>query len=100
MKILNPDDNPTHLISVIPETYPESKAILTILHELSGASVTETLNITQVNGYIEMTTEEVTVKEGASYELTILNFDTEKVIWRGKAYATAAADLQNYKLTQ
>jgi hypothetical protein len=47
-----------------------------------------------------MTTEEVTVKEGASYELTILNFDTEKVIWRGKAYATAAVDLQNYKLTQ
>lgn len=97
MKILNPDDQ-SHTLSVYPALYV-AKVYFTILHELSGQSDTFTLDASTNGNYLELEAFTYTIKEGGSYELTIKDFDTEVVIYRGKAYGTSAADLQNYKLT-
>lgn len=97
MKVFNPADE-DHVLQIIPSEYAATGQV-SILHELSGAAINKTLEFTTVDGYLVSKPFEYPFKEGASYELNV--YDNEKnLIYRGKAFATSASDLQNYKLTQ
>jgi len=39
----------------------------------------------------------MTLSEGASFETKVLDTD-DKLLWRGKIYATSQTDLENYTL--
>lgn len=97
MKVFDPTDE-DHVLQIIPSEYVATGQLY-ILHELSGTLTDKSLEFTTVNGYLVSSPFEYPFKEGASYEISVYD-DKKDLIYRGKAFATSAADLQNYKLTQ
>ena len=96
MKVFNTLSS-DHAIRIIPSQYV-TQAKMTILHELTGETWTINLNCTRTFGYL-LAPFSFQFKEAANYELTVTTLAGD-VIYRGKAYATAQGDLQNYKITE
>jgi hypothetical protein len=96
MKVFDPTDE-DHVLQIIPSEYVATGQLY-ILHELSGTLTDMGIEFTTVNGYLVSSPFEYAFKEGGSYEISVLD-DSRNLIYRGKAFATSASDLQNYKLT-
>jgi len=97
MKVFKPADT-THVLSIYPRFYV-SNVDLYIRYELKPETAFKSVPTTTENGYLvgEFT---YTFVEGGSYELEVFDSATKKLLYRGKAYATAQTDLENYKLTK
>lgn len=95
MKVFLPVSDP-QLFKVRPRT-GETNVKVYLRNELTQV---ETVGDLQV-GTLDYQFLEVSVandfKPGEDYQIKILTA-TEVIIWMGKAYVTAQADLQNYKL--
>jgi hypothetical protein len=67
-----------------------------LIHDELKDQQTEIENIEAYcdNGYMTFDFE-YTFREGGNYSITI---ESDTLIWRGKAYATDATDLENYKV--
>ena len=96
MKVFLPTET-DHTLRIFPKEYV-TDATLTIRHELKGASTEIALSCTVDGNYLSAPFT-YTFKESGSYELTVKKTD-KTVIYRGKAYATAQTDTQNYKMTE
>lgn len=92
---MNTVDN-NHVLNVIPREYAE-EVRLVMWNEMTSVS-TEIDNIitTTTNGHLEIPFNHYFI-EGDSAETKVFDMDN-KLIWRGKIYATSQTDLENFTL--
>jgi hypothetical protein len=94
MIILRPSET-TQTMTIIPR-YEVDLVTLIIRNESKATEETfEDLTATYSYGYLTFEFEK-TVTEGSTFEFEVLN--NLNVIYRGKAFATDAEDLENYKI--
>lgn len=94
MQVFRPN-NITHQLLFIPRFGVEN-VLLEITNELRGNVDILPINGTVFNN-VFFGNFNYTFKEGASYDLIVKDYDN-RLLFRGKAYATDVEDLQNYKL--
>jgi len=94
MQVFKPS-NISHTLVFIPRVNT-TNVILKLRNELRDTENNISIVGTVVNN-VFMGSFSYTFKEGGTYEIEV--FDTmEKLLFRGKAFATDVTDLQNYKL--
>jgi hypothetical protein len=74
-----------------------SNVVMEFYHELKNTLTSVSATTTNESGYMRINFD-IYVVEGDSFELTIKNTQN-KVIWKGKAYATEQTDLQDFQFT-
>lgn len=87
----------TQTIKVIPRA-DNTAILLDIRNEETDVTVRTALTGTFLNGYLSVAFTYDFI-EGGSYEVDIYTA-TEEILWRGKAYATAQTDLENFKINK
>ena len=82
-------------LTIIPR-FEETNVSVTIRSEQLDSEVTTSYTATTTNGYmiIPVTYD---FKESESYEITVTD-NSGTIIWRGKGFATAETNLQEYKM--
>lgn len=81
----------------IPRNYNEGELTFLLRDELRDTTINiEILGAFYQNNVLILNFEEPILKEGQSFEVTINENDI--LIYRGKAFATAQTDLENFKL--
>lgn len=83
----------------IPRNYNEGEITFLMRDELRDITYNIVpLTINYVNNILIFQFEEPELKEGQSFEITINEDDV--LIYRGKAFATAQTDLENFELNK
>jgi hypothetical protein len=86
-------------LNCIPRSYNDGVITLLLRDELKD--ITHTISVDSIyyqNSVLMLSFEDITLKEGQSFEV-IIN-ENDQLIYRGKAYATAQADLENFELNK
>lgn len=97
MKVFRPT-NETHILRIFARRF-FSNPILVIRHELTGIENEIQIEAIEENGYT-IGNFEYQFAEGGSYTIELKEPVTDRLLYRGKAYATDQLDLENYKLTK
>jgi hypothetical protein len=83
----------------IPRNYNEGELTFFLRDELRDITYTiEVLEILYENKILKLDFDEPILIEGQSFEITINEDDV--LIYRGKAFATAQTDLENFELNK
>ena len=92
---MNTIDN-NHVLSVIPREYAEEVRLVMWNEMTSVSTQIDHIFTTPANGHLEIPFSHYFI-EGDSAETKVFNMD-DKLIWRGKIYATSQTDLENFTL--
>ena len=84
-----------HVLTVIPRFYT-TDVKLYLWNELKSMETVLTCVATETNGYLEIPFTYF-LTEGDSIETKVTD-TTDKLMWRGKIYATSQTDLENFTL--
>jgi hypothetical protein len=84
-----------HVLSIIPRFY-ETEVKLILWNEIKEVQTNLTITATITNGYLEIPFT-LYLEEGDSLEVKVTNM-ADKLMWRGKIYATSQTDLENFTL--
>ena len=86
-------------LNCIPRSYNEGVITLYLRDELKDLTHDISVNsIYYQNGILMLEFSDITLKEGQSFEIVIN--ENDNLIYRGKAYATAQTDLENFELNK
>lgn len=97
MVVLNPNDS-THIISVLPRVYNlDYPHVFNIYNEDTKEDILGDLNGTFLNNGYVVYDLKLSVSEGDSYSVKIVQETTDEIIWRGKMFATSQVP-QNYNI--
>jgi hypothetical protein len=86
-------------LNCIPRSYNDGIITLLLRDELKD--LTHTINVDSIyyqNSILMLQFSDIILKEGQSFEV-IIN-ENDQLIYRGKAYATAQTDLENFELNK
>ena len=86
-------------LNCIPRSYNDGVITLLLRDELKD--LTHTISVDSIyyqNSVLMLSFEDITLKEGQSFEVIIK--ENDQLIYRGKAYATAQTDFENFELNK
>lgn len=84
-----------YTLKIAPRFFTDS-VILTLWNEMTETSIVYNCTATTQNGYMLINYNH-TFLEGQSYEANVTDL-SNKLIWRGKLYATSQTDIENFTL--
>jgi len=99
MKILSPLAV-NHEIVIIPRKYFNGSILLRLNNEENKEVLIYNLDQLTVNGYMYIGFNQ-SFMNNSNYQITILEFDTNEIIYRGKLFITDQSnETQEYKITK
>lgn len=85
----------SYFLNILPRFFADT-VLLTLTNELTGEVTSLTCGATQEGNFLKISFG-IEVEENTSFSATVTDL-TEKLMWRGKVFATSQDNIQQYRV--